>query len=169
MISVTDVDVVGACKPELAIRTQAEDRQPCRHGPHIVAIAHIHRQVVLRHQHAPAGIDVERARMNLLRFEVLDCDRFTGLLVDGIDDDAVLAAFVDFSRRTPPHPASGLRRTRNARSDARARPKSIAGQKRFPASSRDRSREKVGAQIQCPPGLPQHAKYKITASRMVYH
>ena len=33
--------------------------------------------------------------MNLLRFDVLDGGRFAGLLIDGVDDDAVLAPLVD--------------------------------------------------------------------------
>src|SRR6266849_4835379 len=56
---------------------------------------HIHRQVVLRDQQAPARVDVEGARVYLLGLDMLDRRRLAGGLIDRIHHDAVFTAFED--------------------------------------------------------------------------
>src|SRR5262245_26866761 len=87
-----NVDVVLACEGELAIVADAEDRQTGWDGPDRVAVSHVHRKIVLGHEHAPTWIDVKRARMDGARLDVLDRSRLAGGLVDRVHHDAVLAA-----------------------------------------------------------------------------
>src|SRR3954467_3612188 len=87
-----DIDVVLARELELAVGADAENGQPRLHRAHLVAIAHVDRQVMLRDQQAAARVDMEGARMDAARLDVLDRLRLAGALIDRIDDDAVLAA-----------------------------------------------------------------------------
>src|SRR5437762_8186057 len=87
-----DVDVVLACEGELAVVADAEDRQTGWNRPDRVAISHVHWKIMLGHEHAPARIDVKRARMDGARLDVLDRGRLAGRLIDRVHHDAVLAA-----------------------------------------------------------------------------
>src|SRR5215475_2886995 len=87
-----DVDVVLAYEGELAVVADAEDRQTGGDGPDRVAVSHVHRKIVLGHEHASTWIDVKRARMDGARLDVLDRSRLAGRLVDRVHHDAVLAA-----------------------------------------------------------------------------
>src|SRR6266705_2984999 len=70
-----DVDVVLAYESELA-------------G---VAVSHVHRKIVLGHEHASTRIDVKRARMDGARLDVLYRSWLAGGLVDRVRHDTVLA------------------------------------------------------------------------------
>src|SRR5215475_8049303 len=87
-----DVDVVLAYEGELAVVADAEDRQTGWDGPDRVAVSHIHRKIVLGHEHASTRIDVKRPRMDGAGLDVLDRGRLAGGLVDRVHHDAVLAA-----------------------------------------------------------------------------
>ena len=52
---------------------------------------------MLRHQHAAAGINVKSARVDRLRFDVLNLRVFTGVLIDRVNNDAVFTALVNFA------------------------------------------------------------------------
>src|ERR1700747_934730 len=91
-----DVDVVLAYEGELAVVANAEDRQTGRDGPDRVAVSHVHRKIVLGHEHAPTWIDVERPRMDRTGLDVLDRARLARGLIDRVHHDAVLAALEHF-------------------------------------------------------------------------
>src|SRR6185436_2279274 len=59
-----DVNVVLADEGERAVVADAEHRQSGREGPDRVAVSHVHREIVLGHEHASTRIDVKRARMD---------------------------------------------------------------------------------------------------------
>src|SRR5205814_338561 len=86
------VDIVLAYEGELAVVADAEDRQTGRDGPDRVAVSHVHREIVLGHEHASTRIDVKRARMDGARLDVLYRRWLAGGLVDRVHRDAVLAA-----------------------------------------------------------------------------
>src|SRR5262245_60082561 len=56
-----DVHVVLADKRQPAVFTDPEDREAGGEGPDRVAVPHVDREVVLGHEQAAAGVDVERA------------------------------------------------------------------------------------------------------------
>src|SRR5262249_46301210 len=87
-----DVDLVLAYEGELAVVADTQDRQTGRDGADRVAVSHVHRKIVLGHEHASAWVDVERARVDGAGLDVLDRARLAGGLIDRVDDDAVLAA-----------------------------------------------------------------------------
>src|SRR5262249_32033652 len=87
-----DVDVVLAYEGELAVVADTQDRQTGRDRADRVAVSHVHRKIVLGHEHASAWVDVERARVDGAGLDVLDRARLAGGLIDRVDDDAVLAA-----------------------------------------------------------------------------
>src|SRR5882724_8003232 len=78
-----DVDVVLAYEGELAVVADAEDGQTGWDVPDRVAVSHVHRKIVLGHEHASTRIEVKRARMDGARLDVLDRGRLAGGLVDG--------------------------------------------------------------------------------------
>src|SRR5262245_58721444 len=73
-----DVDVVLAYEGELAIVADTQDRQTGRDGADRVAVSHVHRKIVLGHEHASAWVDVERARVDGAGLDVLDRARLAG-------------------------------------------------------------------------------------------
>src|SRR6201984_1127018 len=86
---VADVDIVLAHERQLAVIADAEHREASRHCRYRIALPHIDRQVMLRNQHAPAWINVKRARVYLLGLDVLYRRRLAGGLIDRVHDDAV--------------------------------------------------------------------------------
>src|SRR2546423_1893083 len=87
-----DIDVVLPHESQLAVVANAEHREAGRQRFYRIAVSHIYRQVVLCDQQTRAWIEVKSARMDLLRFDMLDRGRLAGGLIDRVYDDAVFAA-----------------------------------------------------------------------------
>ena len=92
---VADVDIVFAHEGQLAVIAQPEHRQAGGKRFDRIAVPHLHREIVLRDQHASARVDMESARVNFLGFDVLDRCGLAGGLIDRIHHDAVFTAFED--------------------------------------------------------------------------
>src|SRR5260370_30856165 len=86
---VADVDIVLAHECQLAVTADAEYREASRYRRYRIAFPHIDRQVMLRNQHPPAWVNVKRARVELLRLDLLYRRLLAGGLIDRVYDDAV--------------------------------------------------------------------------------
>ena len=65
------------------------NRQARGYWLYCIAIPHIHRQIVLRHQWAPTRVNVKGTRVHLLGLDVLDRYGLADGLIDRVHDDAV--------------------------------------------------------------------------------
>ncbi len=82
-------------KVSLTLIADTEHRQAGGDRFYRMAVSNLHRQIVLGNEHAPARVDVEGARVDILGLDVLDRFWLAGGLIDGEHDDAVFAAFKD--------------------------------------------------------------------------